>query len=256
MTITTNTPTTAQVIKQSLAVKDEYNGVKDPAALLGLIYPRVRICHSRPGLEGHSGWCDVDNTPIKTDEGSYSATLTVPHGKRQNWRYVATAGFGVIDAETRHRRLNVSPLILLYGYGYSKDGKYGYTCVDKQFFLFGRNEDGSHFLHRIRPMAAKSLETARRWMWALKDGEQVIARQGDVAFIRKNRLVGRDLGASVTLGNHKIAGDRVTRSPAGRIYVENPIAEHGEHRRVALQGVYEVRIAKAWTGATGNGRGD
>lgn len=249
------TTTAAQIIKRSLAVKDEYNSVNNPFELLGALYPRVRICYGNPKLGGHTGRCFINNTPVKTDTGSYDATLTVPDGEAKNWRYFATAGFGIIDAETGYKKLNVAPLVLLYGYGYNKDKKYGYTSVNKQFFLFGRNEDGSHFLHRVRPLAAESLESARRWMWSLKSGETIAARQGDVAFIKKTRLSGVDVGNGISLGNHKIAGDRVTRSPAGRIYIENPVAEHGEHRRVALEGVYEVRIAKAWTGA-GNGRGD
>lgn len=51
------TTTAAQIIKRSLAVKDEYNSVNNPFELLGALYPRVRICYSNPKLGGHTGRC-------------------------------------------------------------------------------------------------------------------------------------------------------------------------------------------------------
>jgi hypothetical protein len=84
-------------------------------------------------------------------------------------------------------------------------------------------------------------------MWGLKGKEELAARQGDLGFIAKRRPAGQiDLvSCAIQIGNHQISGEGIYRTQ-NRVYVVNPRAEHGEHVRVQLSGIYELRLAKEW----------
>jgi hypothetical protein len=202
------------------------------------VYPEVEFKYSAPSSWGHNGTMSLE-----------SKTLTIPSGQYKSQKHHHTAGHGIVAIEgARQNRLNLKgcPLFLLKGYGYNGD----YRSLRTAYYLFGRNEDGSFFLHRVRPCVAKDgdLDKVRSWIWNLKKGETVAKRQGDVAFIAKARPAGSRINATtVRLGNHTISGTEI-RQTSNKTYVLNPTAEHGEHMSVALTGWHEVRPAKAWAG--------
>jgi hypothetical protein len=205
---------------------------------IGDVYPEVEFSYSAPSSWGHNGAINLNGN-----------TLTIPSGQYKSKKHHHTAGHGILaieGARQNHLNLRGCPLFLLKGYGYNGD----YKSLSLSYYLFGRNEDGSFFLHRVRPKVAKdgNLDQVRAWIWSLKNGEKIAKRQGDVAFIQKARPAGSKIEATtVRLGNHTISGTEI-RQTANKTYVLNPTADHHEHMAVALTGWHEVRPAKAWAG--------
>jgi hypothetical protein len=217
--------------------RDSYGNLNvDFAEAIAVAYPEVAIKVSEPGCFGHSG-----NIALQDKR------LSVPGGKYASAKHFHTAGCGVVAVESSRKKHNLSgcPLYLLRGYAYNGD----YKNLQKTYWIFGRNEDGSFFLHKIRPCVGETadLDAVRRWMWSLKGKEELAARQGDLGFIAKTRPAGQiDLVfQAVQIGNHLVFSDVVYRTK-NRIYVINPRAEHGEHHIVKMQGVYELRLARQW----------
>jgi hypothetical protein len=123
-----------------------------------------------------------------------------------------------------------------------------FRSLQQTYFLCGKNEDGSFFLHKVRPCIGQTadMDQVRAWIWALKSGETVAARQGDLGFIPKNRAVGKISNSiEVALGNHVVRGDKVWQT-RHKTFVLNPLANHGEHHVVQIQGLYELRLGRAW----------
>lgn len=200
-------------------------------------YPSVGINFSAPGCWGHSADLTLDGTE-----------LTVPDGKYTSNKHFHTAGHSIIEVESGKRKLNKRPLFLLSGRAYNGD----YKSLKQTYFLFAQNEDKSFFLHKVRPSYGESgLKWARAWMWSIKKDETIEARQGDLAFIRKKRKAGSEVGSTVEIGNHTINADQIFQTKH-RTYAVNPVATHGEHHSIELDGVYELRLAKVWGGGCGD----
>lgn len=203
------------------------------ADAIATAYPTVEVRESAPGCWGHSG-----------DFHLRGETLTVPSGNYSSRKHYHRASSCVMEVESARRRLNVRPLFLLEGRAWNGD----YGSMKKTYFLFGANEDGSFFLHKIRPNAGTSLEAARRWMWALRDDEEIAQRQGDLAFVTRNRRISGtvlDMDA-IVIENHTVHADTI-RTTTHKVFVENPRAVHAEHGETSqLAGWFECRLARQW----------
>lgn len=161
-----------------------------------------------------------------------------------NLRVDFAQAIAVESSRSKHN-LKGCPLYLLRGYFFNGD----YGSLKQTYWIFGKNEDNSFFLHKIRPCIGETgdYDQIRRWMWQLKGQETLAARQGDLGFIPKKRAAGQiDLAShTVQIGNHTIHGEAIYRT-ANRTYVLNPRAEHGEHYAVQKQGIFELRLARQW----------
>ena len=204
-------------------------------------YPEICLRYSTPGSFGHSG-------NLRLWQEGHQWMLDLPNGKYQSGKHFHTAGHGIVAIESSRKKHNLAgcPLYLLSGYAYNGD----YRSLKQTYWLLAKNEDTSFFLHKIRPQIAKTkdFDTIRAWMWSLKKDEILKARQGDLGFIPKAKMCGQLKIANadrVDIGNHRIYADVVTQTQH-RVYVLNPRAQHGEHNTVALQGIYELRLARQW----------
>lgn len=220
--------------------RNEYNQLSvDTKKALKSVYPDIEIETSEPGCFGHRGTITLrDNT------------LSLPDGQYDSAKHFHTAGNGVCDVENARGKLNARPLFLLMGYGYNGD----YRSLTKTYYLFGANEDSSFFLHRIRPRVGElcNIPVARIWLWSLKEGEKIRARQGDLAFILIKRPSGKIEKISKHIsGSHEIQATEI-RETVHKTYALNPIVTHAEHGEVTLLGWHEIRIAKVWAGGNGD----
>lgn len=218
-------------------------------------YPGVVIAYDTPGCWGHSGRAVLR----QRDDGKW--LLVVPSGKYSSGKHFHTAGCGIMAIESSRKKLNLAgcPLFLLSTYAYNGD----YRSLKRCYWLFGKNEDDSFFLHQVRPKIGETgdLDLVRRWLWELKATESIAGRQGDLAFIKKakpsgdrltHRLAGGDCYSdSVQIGNHLVRGSEVYATKH-RYYVLNPAATHHEHYTVALEGWHELRLAKVWSSSRGD----
>ena len=227
--------------------RDNYGSLDiDAIAAIKIAYPKLNIETHSPGV--HAGGRDAEIwTQIRNDW-----TLCIPSGKYESSRYYNSAYTNILAVESGRNKLNLPscPLFLLRGRAFNSK----YHSLSQSFYLFGRNEDGSYFAHKIRPKAGEnmSLDEARAWVWNLKGDEKVSARQGDLALIPKKRASGHKEGyLEVELGNHHINADCVWRTKH-RVFVMNPSLSHKEHHPVSLSGLYEARLGRAW----GNSKAD
>ena len=136
--------------------------------VLSAAFPALEVQSSAPGCWGHGGDVVISASKITIPDGTYSS--------RKHYHRASSA---VIGFESGRRKLNIAPVVLIETKTWNGD----FGAMKTSYFLISRNEDGSHFAHKIRPSAGGSLESARRWMWHLAEGEVVAARQGDLALI-------------------------------------------------------------------------
>lgn len=232
------------------AEKNSYGDLMvDFAETIEKVLPEIIVETSEPGPWGH-------DSEISLDKNSNGYTLVVPDGKYRSNKHFHTAGHSILALETGRKKLNCSPLFLVSGRAWNGD----YKALKKTYYLLGKNEDSSVFLHRVRPSAAEdgNLDAVRTWMWNVKDGEKLVDRQGDLGFITsKNiRLKGEKIeGNKIQIGNHTVTAD-VLMSRNGRFFAENPRCEHGEHHAVNLTGIYELRLARSWSNGFIRTKGD
>ena len=200
--------------------------VKD---VLAAAFPALEVQSSAPGCWGHGGDVVVSKSVISIPDGTYTS--------RKHFHRASSA---VVGFESGRRKLNIAPLVLIETKAWNGD----FGSMKTSYFLISRNEDGSHFAHKIRPNAGGSIESARRWMWHLSEGEVVAARQGDLALIPvpKPRASVSEISS---VGNHFVEADEV-RATKRKIYALNPSLSHEEHRPVSLEGWFELRLARAW----------
>lgn len=197
--------------------------------VLQAAFPALEVQPSAPGCWGHGGDITISKGTVSVPDGAYSS--------RKHFHRVSSA---VVGFESGRRKLNIAPLVLIETKSWNGD----FGSMKTSYFLVSRNEDGSHFAHKIRPNAGGSIESARRWMWQLREGESVSARQGDLALIPVSKP-----RASVSeidnLGNHFVDADEV-RATKRKVYAFNPTLSHEEHRPISLSGWFELRLARAW----------
>lgn len=197
--------------------------------VLKTAFPELEIKTAAPGCWGHGGDVSVRNTSITLPDGTYSS--------RKHYHRASSA---VVGFETGRKKLNIAPVVLVETRAWNGD----YGSMKVSYFLISRNEDSSFFAHKIRPSAGASLDTARAWMWQLRDNETVSARQGDLALIPITRPAG-SVSETDSLGNHFVTADEV-RATKHKFYALNPALSHEEHNPVALKGWFELRLARAW----------
>lgn len=197
--------------------------------VLKTAFPSIEVQSSAPGCWGHGGDVTVRKGVVSVPDGTYASN-----------KHFHRASSAVVGFESGRRKLNIAPLVLIETKAWNGD----FGSMKTSYFLISRNEDGSHFAHKIRPNAGDSIESARRWMWQLREGESVSARQGDLALIpvSKPRASVSEIEA---VGNHFVDADEV-RATKRRIYALNPALSHQEHRAVSLSGWFELRLARAW----------
>jgi hypothetical protein len=203
------------------------------------VFPELAIEVHQP-----SAWGGNPDLWLRKQESQW--ILSVPGGEYKSGRHYHNGGTTILAVESSRKKLNLAgcPLFLLKGRMYNGD----YKSLSATYFLFGKNEDGSFFLHKVRPCvgAMADLDQVRAWIWNLKKGETVAARQGDLAFIPKQKSSGKASDSiEVRLGNHVVRGEKVWRT-VHKAFVLNPIANHGEHHTVQLQGLHELRLGRAW----------
>jgi hypothetical protein len=206
------------------------------AAAIAVAYPEIEVKRSEPGCWGHNAEIDLEDKVLTLPSGSYSSN-----------KHLHTAGHSLIEVEdARQCKLNLAgnPLYLISGRAYNGD----YRSLKKTYFLFSRNEDGSFFCHKIRPSAAAGgLDSVRNWVWRIEEGEKILARQGDLEFIKTAKLGGKPQSVScVQLGNHTVRALAIQQTKY-KIWALNPIASHGEHDRVQVVGWCELRLGRAWS---------
>lgn len=235
--------------------RDRYGGLKvDFEEAIKTAYPKVSIMYNEPSWRSSSGEMWFRGGQDKGD-----VTIVVPAGEYKSNKHFHRSGHGILAIESSRKKLNIAgcPLYLIYGWVYNGD----YRSLKKTYYLFGKNEDDSYFLHRVRPSCAQDgdLDQVRKWIWQLKEGEAVAARQGDLAFIPRKSVKGTLAiveGSQIQIGNHNIVADDIRRSPNDRIFALNPQAMHHEHDPIVVPaGWYELRLARTWEGGS-NGRGD
>ena len=197
--------------------------------VLQTAFPALEVKSSAPGCWGHGGDITVGKGMVSVPDGTYSSQ-----------KHFHRASSAVVGFESGRRKLNIAPLVLIETKAWNGD----FGAMKTSYFLISRNEDGSHFAHKIRPNAGGSIESARRWMWELREGESVSARQGDLALISVNRPSG-SVSEVAAVGNHFVEADEV-RATKHKLYALNPALSHEEHRPVALDGWFELRLARAW----------
>ena len=209
---------------------------------INVAYPEITFTSHTPGCWGGNPDIWINGNELNVPDGRYSSS-----------KHKHTAGHGILAIENaRECKLNLAgnPLFLLTGRAFNGD----YRSLTKTYFLFGRNEDKSFFLHKIRPSAAKTgdLDACRNWMWSIKKSEKVSARQGDLGFVIRES--GKPSGKAIeskllTFGNHKVLAEE-WRCTADRYFARNAIAQHGEHHTIRVEGWSEIRLAKAWGSST------
>lgn len=201
-------------------------------------YPKLKIKTHSPSPHGGDPdlWIQADGE-----------TLDIPSGEYKSRKHYHSSHCAVLAIEdARQNRLNLAkrPLFLLKGAAFNGD----YRSLKLTYFLFGQNEDNSYFCHKVRPCVGETgdLSQCRAWIWNLKKDEKIEARQGDLAFIPKQKTSGKESEAtSVSLGNHNILADSIKQTKH-KVYALNPCAYHNEHHQVALEGWYELRLGRAW----------
>lgn len=235
----------ASIRQINLSERDRYGNLAIPLQeAVNFAYPEVEFIRRSPGCWGGS--------PHIFLEGA--KTLSIPEGQYKSNAHRHHFDNAVLAVETaRDCRLNLAknPLFLLKGRAWNGD----YRSLSFHFVLFGRNEDGSYFCHPVKPSIGETgdLDKCRSWIWQLKNGEKIAARQGDLAFIPKSRPSGKDRDTAIAIGNHSIACDRATATKH-KFFALNPRAEHGEHDSIALTGWHELRLGRVWDkGSTDRG---
>ena len=221
--------------------KDQYNCyISTLKNFLQQIYPQIKIKGIAPG-------CFGGNPDLQLKE----KTLFINKGTYKSNKHFHTADTRIMAIEDGRQKLNFpgKPLILLMSYIYNGD----YRNLSKVYYLFGQNEDESYFLHKMRPNVGEtgSIKTCRSWMWNLKKGEKIKQRQGDLAFIEKDKVPyqATEKSTSISFGNHNLLATGIKQTKT-KIYLLNPRCYHHEHNAVCLEGWYEVRLAKAWRQST------
>lgn len=139
---------------------------------------------------------------------------------------------------------------------YVKRHKGWYPSVRRNYFLIGRNEDGTAFAHPVQSRVVHTaaatgkniIRAVQRWMF--KCGYEDVVRQGDVAFVPMQRIKGElRIEKEVLLAeSHKVVADEI-RENGEAIYVLNPSSTHQTHDSVKLQGWWKIvvgRRARYW----------
>jgi len=121
-----------------------------------------------------------------------------------------------------------------------------YTRVRKDYYLVGRNENGSTFAHPVDSPARskKALESPEKTVeWVLcqvwgctPDALPLIKRQGDVALIPARLPAGSvETDNCVVLRNtHKITG-KIMKSPDGGLYCERATVVHKKRQHATIR---------------------
>jgi hypothetical protein len=196
----------------------------------------IEIETDAPGCHGHHGEIRLSGNTLIVPEGNYSSS--------KHWH---TNGWDILSIEDCRQKLNVNALVLLQGRAYNGD----YKSLKKTYYLFGKNEDDSLFLHRVRPCVGETgnLNVCREWMWGIKDGESIVSRQGDIAFV-KTKLPKSSRGIAqqalpFSIGSHIIV-DGIVWCKSRKIFVQNAVVQHPQHNIVRIVGMFELRLARRW----------
>jgi hypothetical protein len=219
--------------------RDTFGSLKvDFETAINAMYPKISIEIHEPGCHGG----DPDLWLIQRGDRWH---LSVPGGEYKSERHYHNGGCSILAVESARQKLNLPgcPLFLLQGRIFNGD----YGTVRRTFYLFGQNEDQSYFLHKIRPCIGQTadMNRVRSWIWNLKPGEKIAARQGDLAMISKSPAGKLSNSIEIHLGNHVVRAEKIWRT-THKTYVQNPIASHGGHNTVQLHGIYELRLGRAW----------
>lgn len=137
---------------------------------------------------------------------------------------------------------------------YHKRSTRSFARVRKNYFLCGRNEDGTAFAHPVSAHVVRRavnddvdvIQRVQRWIF---DGTEYadVVRQGDLALVPLQRApAGEELdAATVTLEeSHILVADRIKLN--GSLYALNPRLEHipGTHPEVDGSGWYKIVIGQ------------
>jgi len=223
-------------------VRNKYGQVVgDPTTIVNTVFPDLDVAV----VDKTGCWGGDPSMKLKMNvEGRW--TLEVSEGVYKSNKHYHRHSWAVRDLDENEK------LVLLEQLHFSNDftGTGSMPPPSRKIYLLGQNEDGSYFLHRVRPKAGDRIRDAVEWMFSLKKGEKIAARQGDIAFIARDRMPKIPKKAFDThelrLGRHVVYARGVQRYKS-KIYVVDPTASHPEHPPITLEGVYEVRVAKAWS---------
>ena len=232
-----------------ISKRDKYgNLVVDLKAAINAAFPNLEITHDKPNRYGHSGEITIDGNRLIVPEGICECKGGPANDYTGKSKHNQTAGTAIRAIESGYKKHNFSTLFLLSSYVFNGF----YRSMKFTYHLLGRNEDGSFFVHRIRPKVGESgdMNQVRAWMWQLRDFEKLKARQGDLGFIDTKfpkQATQSEAVAFLDIGNHRVFAIEFYEHK-DRIFALNPRAEHGEHIGVTLHGIYELRLARAWVG--------
>lgn len=212
---------------------------------------------------GTFGQIDMASLPVRTNKQVRNLVKEVHANVDEHGSWEFGAEF---DSKGRGEALNWDAyaigkdlhtkrtLVVIQVRQWRKSTRRGFPRVRKNYFLLGRNEDGSTFAH---PVASKVIHSAiskernlirsiQRWMFGCDYAD--VIRQGDIAFVPLKRTGGEATGeTSVTVEeSHQISADEIRKNETV-LYALNPTSFHPTHPKVELEGWYKVMVGKRAT---------
>lgn len=134
---------------------------------------------------------------------------------------------------------------------YTKTKKTWWPQIRKNYFLIGRNEDGTAFAHPVQSQVIHGaikkgkdvLHAVQSWMFGC-DYKKVV-RQGDVALVPVSRFRATPVIEIevVVAENHHITAEEI-RENRDYIYVKNPKSVHPTHPPIEAEGWFKVMVGR------------
>jgi len=189
----------------------------------------------------------------KVDEhGSWEFGITRLNRRGTRWQALNW------DLYAHGRDVHTGELLAVVQIRQSVSGR-RWNRVRKNYFLLGRNEDGSTFAHPVSAMCVHSAiragqDVVRRvqdWIFGGDYGQ--VRRQGDIALIPLRRAAGERTPLQMMLleDSHELHASEVRLGAGGVVYAKDPRLTHlpGAHPTVVADGWHKIvsgRRASFW----------
>jgi len=189
----------------------------------------------------------------KVDEhGSWEFGITRLNRRGTRWQALNW------DLYAHGRDVHTGELLAVVQIRQSVSGR-RWNRVRKNYFLLGRNEDGSTFAHPVSAMCVHSAiragqDVVRRvqdWIFGGDYGQ--VRRQGDIALIPLRRAAGERTPLQMMLleDSHELHASEVRLGAGGVVYAKDPTLIHlpGTHPTVGAAGWHKIvsgRRAAFW----------
>ena len=156
----------------------------------------------------------------------------------------------------------------LYGYGrdihnkkllaviqirrYVREKKNWYPSIRKNYFLLGRNEDGSVFSHSVESRTIHAAINSGKEVvkacqdWIFQVDYRKVIRQGDIALVPVRKALGEITTEKTVIlqDSHLLYADEIFSN--GTIYALNPYLVHQPHVHpdIKAQGLYKIVVGQ------------